>query len=322
MYVHSYLTYFAVTCAYFIQSQVALNLERNPFMQVTLADACPHGATVQTPGPGAGGGTAEVLAADANEPIIPARNFIACWPLDLSAFLAGESSVDLFVGQICDNGELASVRSDIAFGRSDLSQQKGGKQTNAIDVTNTEIVGDRVDRRRANAPPAPLGIRHLHISVCISNAESAVESTAPVEPQERENDATDGAFQGGSSNKARKLLSSETMDKLNPLSITITTANSLPGVRIEALALQKHVQPSKFSLLEKYCKPVYVVCRPFPEDLRRDALHPRVIMTPLSAQRSHVRIGHTSAFLLGPMDRHRLEEWADNFSLSMEVHDR
>lgn len=191
-----------------------------------------------------------------------------------------------------------------------------------IGATNTDFVGDRMDRRWANAPPAPLGIRHLHLSVCISNAESTVESTTPGEPQDRENDVMDGASSGGSSNKARKLLSSETMDKLNPLSITITTANSLPGVRVEALALQKHVQPSEFSLLEKYCKPVYVVCRPFPEDPLRESLHPRVVMTPLSAQRSHVRFGHTSAFLLGPMDRHRLEEWAENFSLSMEVHDR
>lgn len=268
-------------------------------MQVSLADASPHETTAQPPGPGARGGTGgDGLATDANpdadKPTIFGRNFIESWPLDLSAFLAGESRVDLFVGQNWGDTQAGS------------NQQQEGQHENIVEAVNTGL-----SDRRADAPSAPLGIRHLHLSVCVWGPEIAVESPAEGDTSPERNN-----------NIARKLFSDETMHNLNPLSITITSANSLPGVRIEAPALQKHVQSGQFSLLKKYCRPVYVVCRPFPDDPLCGSLHPRIVWTTLSAQGPRARFGHTSAFLLGPMDRHRLEEWADNFSLSVEVHDR
>ncbi|CAN0061206.1 unnamed protein product [Ectocarpus sp. 8 AP-2014] len=86
------------------------------------------------------------------------------------------------------------------------------------------------------------------------------------------------------------------MERLNPFSIQISSAVSLPGVKIEAESLQDHVKPTKFKLLELHCKPVYI----------RDKAH----------------FEHTTSFLVGQMDRHRLEDWMENSLLSVEVHDR
>lgn len=281
-------------------------------MQVSLADASTHGATAQPPGPGTHNGNGDGPAADVNtdvhKPTISGRNFIESWHLDLSAFLAGESRVDIFIGQNCGDTQVDCSRHN-DFRRNGSSQQQGEHVNIVADVMSTGV-DDGLSDRRADAPPAPLGIRHLHLSVCVSGPD-AVESPAEGEK-----------IPEGKGNKARKLFSEEAMHNLNPLSITVTSANSLPGVRIEAPALQKYVQPSQFSLLEKYCRPVYIVCQPFPDDPLFGSLHARIVSSALSAQGPRARFGHTSAFLMGPLDRHRLEEWVANFSLSVEVHDR
>lgn len=314
----------------FKRSQVALNLDRNPFMQVTLADVSTLGATAQPPGPGMRGGTGYAAGTDGaahsvKATSIPGRNFIESWPLDLSAFLAGNTSVDLFLGQCCDGVQSGGNRNRVDPRQSASFQQQDGKTGIQADAENaTMAADDRCLHRRADGHPAPPGIRHMHISVCVSRPDIQIPGNMPETEQKGESNAGDitMAAREKGPDTAAKLFSKETLERLNPLSITITSESSLPGVRIEASSLQQHVQQNRFALLEKYCKPIYVVCRPFPDDPVSNTLHPRVLWTAFSSQKSRARFAHTSAFLLGRMDRHRLEEWAETFSLSVEVHDR
>lgn len=288
-------------------------------MQVTLADASTHGATAQPPGPGLGrgGSSRDPDTPDRKPTTMTGRNFIESWPLDLSAFLAGESSVDVFVGRN-SNGD-----------NSDGARAKRGKNSPGENTTTTAIAVqnppmDLFEGNKVDWAPAPEGIRYMRLSV--SACRPGIAMGGVEEPLSGETtpgiDAPSRVPVEASRNNAN-LLSAEAMESLNPLSITITSAMSLPGVRIEAPSLQHHVQPSVFSLLETHCKPVYVVCRPFPDTPSGIPLHPRAMWTAGSAQRDRARFSHTSAFLVGgSMDRHRLEEWAETCSLRFEVHDR
>lgn len=295
--------------------QVALKLDRNPLMQVILADKSLLDATVQPPGPGAGGGSGKEMSsngAESGEAIIPGRNFIDSWPLDLSAFLAGESAVTVYAGH--DREDKGTIQPKC---NTSLQGDRLSTRTSSQRDDNTS------DNKRFDAPPAPEGLRYMRLSVCLpwAAATGGDQSQRSEEEQAR---AQAGSVDDttGAANSCPNLVSAEAMQRLNPLSIKITFAGSLPGVRIEAESLQDHVKPTHFRLLETHCKPVYVVCRPFPDDPLIGSLHPRVVWTAGSAQRDRARFDHTSAFLLGPMDRHNLEEWAENSMLSVEVHDR
>ena len=269
-------------------------------MLVTLADKSAPGGTVQPPGRGEGSDPGNT--ASNNEAAgLPGRNFIESWPLDLSAFLAGEDSVTVHAGNPC-------VKQDTTSSRNTSPQER-----------------TRVSKRFA-AAAAPEGIRYMRLSVSLRGAGIASGGTALASEEGTSRpDSRPGSSEGttmGNANGPPTLLSAEAMGRLNPLSIKITSAASLPGVRVEAESLQGHVKPTPFRLLELHCKPVYVVCRPFPDGPLGESLHPRVVWTPRSAQRDRAHFDHTSSFLVGPMDRHRLEDWVENSTLSVEVHDR
>lgn len=293
--------------------QVALKIDSNPFMQITLADASTHGATVQSPGPGLQARSSDAIPATmvtGDPTALVGRNFIESWPLDLSAFLAGESSVNISIGperdsENCTDRDILGVQSGMCS--ADLST------TTDADLSALESLEDK----RINASSAPKGIRYMRLSVCLC-APDGTKGNHAEEPSVRDTaavDALDDVLAGRAS--TRKLLSAEAMAVLNPLSITITSALSLPGVHLETGLLQKHVQPSPHALLEAHCKPIYAICQPFPA-----SLHPRIMWTAKSTHKDRVRFNHTSVFLLGPMNRHSLEEWADTSSLLVEIHDR
>ncbi len=299
-----------------------MTLDRKSTILVTLADKSKRAATVQPPG-GGGGGEDE---GNKNDPSnagengeaaqLSGRNFIESWPLDLSAFLGGETSISMHVGGSsggCATEDLASTR-DVAASRESLPPSSAGNQQE-----------DQPYNSRSDAPPAPEGIRFLKLSVCLPGTKAAttVEDQDPTPASEGGGTAATSAGGEGTTGCGRKkLLSTEAMERLNPLSIKISSAMSLPGVRIEAESLQGHVKPTSFRLLDLHCKPVYAVCRPFPDDPSGESLHPRILWTAGWAQRDLVRFEHTASFLLGPMDRHRLEDWVENSTLSVEVHDR
>lgn len=281
-------------------------------MQVILADKSLREATAQPPGPGEEGGISRGIEADAAErgnAGIPGRNFIESWPLDLSAFLSGETSIAVYAGRASQSRGHLSTRSrsspDVLIGTANA-----GRCTNSAGA----VLNDKV----CDAPPSPRGIRSVRISVSLPGATVAEENATQM--SEGVDDGK-GSVAGGAVS-CSGLLSAETVQRLNPLSIKFTSAVSLPGMRIEAESLQHHVKPTRFRLLESHCKPVYLVCRPFPDDPLNGSLHSRIVWTAGSAQQEMARFNHTSAFLLGPMDRYRLEEWVENFTLAVEVHDR
>ena len=299
-------------------AQVALTLDRKSTVLVTLADKSHSAATVQPPGGGEGGGG----GGSENDPSngaengetaqLPGRNFIESWPLDLSAFLGGETSVSVCLGDSSGSGrateDLASTR-DVSVSRESLPPTSAGNQRE----------DQSCNKSRSDAPSAPQGIRFLKLSVSLP---TAVEDQDPASAPEGGGGTTAVAAGDGTRRGRTKLLSAEAMERLNPLSIKVSSAASLPGVRIEAESLQDHVKPTNFRLLDLHCKPVYVVCRPFPSGPSGESLHPRILWTAGSAQGELARFEHTASFLLGPMDRHRLEDWVENSTLSVEVHDR
>lgn len=275
-----------------------MSLDRKPMMQITLADKSSRQATAQPQGPGIKGHTKNGISA------IPGRNFIESWPLDLSPFLAGESSVTIYVGGVHIN-------------KNEEATPEDGCPVKSINSSRDKLH----DSKKNDAPAAPEGIHQMRVCVSLHGAV-ATDGDLAQEPEEikTQTDAREDTPMRATS--CPKLLSTKTMEWLNPLSINITSAASLPGVRIEAESLQYHVNPSQFRLLETHCKPVYVVCRPFPDDPLGASLHSRVILTAGSAQKKRARFDHTSSFLVGLMDRHRLEEWVETSTLSVEVHDR
>lgn len=281
-------------------------------MQVTLADKSSKYATVQPPGPGGGSATEQAHEpGEATEVILPGRNFIESWPLDLSAFLAGEVSVVLYVGD--------AACADVSASAMPNASQDENERCDAASTNECHQPESHHDKK-SNAPPAPDGIRYVKLSVSVPHATNGTASKF-------EEDNVQPNTSDDSRNKRTAawdtLLPVEVIQRLNPLSIKITSAASLPGVHIEAQSLQHHVKPTKFRLLETHCTPTYVVCRPFPDDPSScKSLHPRLLWTPGSAQGASARFDHTSSFLLGPMDRHRVEEWVENSTLSVEVHDR
>ncbi|CAM9197164.1 unnamed protein product, partial [Hapterophycus canaliculatus] len=298
------------------EDAVALALDRRSNMLVTLADKSSCAATVQLPGRGRGG------EGNVNDPInaaengevsscLPGRNFIQSWPLDLSPFLAGETNISIFAGNFANGLDTA------------------GSQ--AVPGASSETVQNS---KKSDAPPAPEGIRYIAISVVLpgtGSAASIAKRNSTEAPEDGgkvqlgsaviSNGTTTAADEAIDCQKTT-LLSTEAMDRLNPLSIRITSAIALPGVRIEAESLQNHVKPTRFRLLDVHCKPVYVVCRPFPNDALGESLQPRVLWTAGSAQRDRATFDHTASFLLGQIDRHCLEDWMENCVLSVEVHDR
>ncbi|CAM9176907.1 unnamed protein product [Choristocarpus tenellus] len=114
----------------------------------------------------------------------------------------------------------------------------------------------------------------------------------------------------------RPLFSQGILQELNPLAISIRAVTGLPGVRVSSPSMQKNVKPTPFSLLQRHCKPVYVVCR------RGGGLHSRVLWTGGQVHSKSASFRHTSAFLLGQMDRHWVEEWVETTMLQVELHDR
>lgn len=315
--------------------QVALTLDRKSIMSVTLADKSLRSATVQPPGQGEagqGGGNdndPSANAAESGESVsaLAGRNFIESWPLDLSAFLGGETAVCVYAGggtSGCETEDSASTRG-VSLSREGLPPSSAGSAWRPEDLPNNST--------RPDAPPAPEGFRYIKLSVSLPGVEdaAAVAGRDPAQAPEGGGTTQAGSVDGGTTAIAageaidcrkRKLLSAATMERLNPLSITISSAASLPGVRIEAESLQAHVKPTHFRLLDLHCKPVYIVCRPFPDDPLGESLHPRILWTAGSAQRDRARFEHTTSFLVGPMDRHRLEDWVENSMLSVEIHDR
>lgn len=254
---------------------------------------------------------------DENRTVPSGRNFIQSWPLDLSAFLAGETSVDVFVG---GNDVKAHDSLPTSTAQNGTSYEKD--YTTARD-TSTWTRHAFYASRDTDASSAPHGIRSLRLSVCLSGRGGTVENdgSGTLSDQGRAG-AGDAQALAGENSRGRRLLSEEVTNDLNPMSITITSAASLPGVRIEAPSLQKYVRPSAHSLPEKHCKDIFIFCRPFPESPLGLPLHPRIIWTPTSAQQDRAQFNHTSAFLLGRIDSQRLEEWAETCTLCVEIHDR
>lgn len=311
-----------------------MTLDRKSIMLVTLADKSQRAATVQPAGAGAGGGDGEendpngVDSSETNTTALAGRNFIESWPLDISAFLAGETCVSVHTGGGGNGHEVevsASTR-EVSKPQESLPPSSARTARRPDGLSNTSSI-------RPDAPPAPEGIRFIKLSVTLprTGASTAATDQDPNSAAEGGTPAKVGSVDGGTTATAagegidcrrKKLLSAEAIERLNPLSITISSAASLPGVRIEAESLQDHVKPTHFRLLDLHCKSVYVMCRPFPNDPLGGSLHPRIMWTAGSAQRDRVRFEHTSAYLLGPMDRHRLEDWVENSMLSVEIHDR
>ena len=311
-----------------------MTLDRKSNMLVTLADKSQREATVQPVGAGRGGGdgkendpSAKTAEGDeTNTTALAGRNFIESWPLDLSAFLAGETSVSVHAGGggIEHETEDSAPSPEVPESRERLPPPSARTARRTDGFSHTSSI-------KPDAPPAPEGIRYIKLSVSLPKTGAAT-AVADQDPNSAPEGGTVGSVDGGTTITAtdegidccpkKKLLSAEAMDRLNPVSIAISSAASLPGVRIEAESLQYHVQPTHFRLLDLHCKPVYVVCRPFPNDPLGGSLHPRILWTAGLAQQDQVRFEHTSAYLLGPMDRHRLEDWVENSTLSVEVHDR
>lgn len=311
-----------------------MNLDRKSIMSVTLADKSLRAATAQPPGQGGEGqGTSNdkdpgnAAESGENAGTLAGRNFIESWPLDLSAFLGGETSVSVYVGSDsveCETTDPTSTP-DVSSSREGSQPPSARKARPPEGISNNST--------RPDAPVAPEGFRYIKISVSLPGVEAAtsVEGRDPAQaPEDGGNiqvESVDGgttaiAAGEGTDCRRKKFLSAEAMARLNPLSITISSAASLPGVRIEAESLQAHVKPTHFRLLDLHCKPVYVVCRPFPDDPLVETLHPRILWTAGSAQQDRARFDHTTSFLVGPMDRHRLGDWVENSMLSVEIHDR
>lgn len=305
-------------------------------MSVTLADKSISEATVQPPGQGQEGQETSndkkpsVNAAENGEDAsaLAGRNFIESWPLDLSAFLGGETSVSIYAGSDSVECETTGPASTPDV----LSSREGSQPSSPGSGRRPEGISNNTSTR-PDAPAAPEGFRYIKISVSLPGvaAGTSVEDGDSAQAPEGGGTAQVGSLDGGAPAIAasegadcrrKKFLSAETMARLNPLSITISSAASLPGVRIEAESLQAHVKPTHFRLLDLHCKPVYVVCRPFPDDPLFETLHPRILWTAGSAQQERARFDHTTSFLVGPMDRHRLGDWVENSMLSVEIHDR
>lgn len=305
-------------------------------MLVTLADKSRRASTVQPAGRAGGGegGDKEndpsTKAVESNETTATAlagRNFIESWPLDLSAFLAGETSVSVHA----TGGSNGHESEDSASTREGSKSQEKAPPSSAHTAPRSDGFAN-TSSIRADAPPAPEGVRFIKLSVTLprTGAATAVADQDSNSVLEGGTPARVGSVDGGIIAPAgegvdcrrNKLLSAEAMERLNPLSISVSSVVSLPGVRIEAESLQGHVKPTHFRLLDLHCKPVYVMCHPFQNGSLGDALHPRILWTAGSAHRDRVQIEHTSAYLLGPMDRHRLEDWVENSMLSVEIHDR
>ncbi|CAN0241752.1 unnamed protein product, partial [Ectocarpus sp. 12 AP-2014] len=308
------------------EDEVALTLDQKPTMLVTLADKSLRGATAQPPGQGVveGGDNDGNKIGEAAQ-ILPGRNFIESWPLDLSAFLAGETSVSVNVGGGDQTHEAKDSTREKSLSRERLPSSSGGIAWHPEETPDNSKVLD--------APPAPEGIRHIKLSVSLpgfgpanpvvgGDPNQSPEGGQIAHPGSAAGDITTTAEGKSIERLERKLFSAEAMERLNPFSIQISSAVSLPGVKIEAESLQDHVKPTRFKLLELHCKPVYIVCRPFLKGPLGESLHPRILWTAGSAQRDKAHFGHTTSFLVGQMDRHRLEDWMENSLLSVEVHDR
>ena len=299
----------------FCSAQVALALDRRAIIQVTLADKSSDKATTQPTGPGAaeGGDIKSSSKADVGgvETNFTGRNFIESWPLDLSAFLSGETCVAISLGRVCGRSDITSTK---------RSSRAGQLSMHVENCAAIDFLGD-MSGSPSRAPPAPEGIRFMRISVSLARAVVATEETAQV-LGERGPGSWSESSNADSKNSGKGLFSHEGIADLNPLSVKVTSAASLPGVRTDAESLQHHVRPSNFKLLQTHCKPVYVVCRPFPDDPPSGSLHHRIVWTAGSAQCDEAHFNHTTTFLVGAMDRHRLEEWAEHSMLTVEIHDR
>lgn len=128
--------------------------------------------------------------------------------------------------------ENASVHSEASAGASQVSQRSGsvtGAATASAAAAKAKAkVMDPEDFRAValhDPPgavyPVPKGISYLRVTVFLSKGE-------PMLPD---------------------------MDELNPVTITITSARNLPGVRVEALRLKHYVAESPFALQKEYSKP-------------------------------------------------------------------
>ena len=121
-------------------------------MLVTLADKSAPGGTVQPPGRGEGSDPGNT--ASNNEAAgLPGRNFIESWPLDLSAFLAGEDSVTVHAGDPC-------VKQDTTSSRNTSPQER------------------TLVSKRFAAAAAPEGLRYMRLSVSLRGAGIASGGTA------------------------------------------------------------------------------------------------------------------------------------------------
>ena len=115
------------------------------------------------------------------------------------------------------------------------------------------------------------------------------------------------------------LLTRPELDRLNPLSITVSSARDLPGVRLEAKSLKQYTQSSPYALQHQLCAPTYAVLQPL-----APSLGPRLVATEGQSAGSGAVWEHTTCFLAGSdvVDRHVLEEALEHTPLRVEVHDR
>ena len=126
-------------------------------------------------------------------------------------------------------------------------------------------------------------------------------------------------------------LSAELTKKHNPLALRVNGALRLPGVRSQAVPLQKYVAPDPHSLLRERCRGAFCVVQPplpysgpAPESRRDRAVAAlgRASASDARGATASICWHHTAAWLAGAIDRETLEELLSTESLGVEVHDR
>ena len=181
----------------------------------------------------------------------------------------------------------ASVRS--ATSAASQTSQRSGEGSVTASVASKggakQFVESSLNQGAACAYRPPRGVAYLRITLVLVNGEP--------------------------------LLDTDEMSRLNPLTITVDSARDLPGVRVEALSLQRFVEKSPYSLQEQYCKDTYAVLQPIVPELG-----PRLVATEGQPTGASVAWDYTTSFLTGSVDRHIFEEAMEMLPLRVEIHDR
>ncbi len=125
------------------------------------------------------------------------------------------------------------------------------------------------------------------------------------------------------------MLNKEMRKTLNPMSVTLQKVRNLPGLILENPdnpRIRCFMEPTPFSLMQEYCKPVSVSFRLFDDLVGCE----RVVCTEAMQQQvsdterinRSSKYQHKTVFLASCFDKDTLEEHLKNTPLVVEVHDR